>query len=488
MATRRQQPEGSTYQTKTMPLFKEINSRGVHATAKDNNYVNVFPSFIQNKATQENYIDIIKRAGTGTVTAATGSGDTRGVFKWVEEGKYYVVINRDIYIYNTGTDALVTTLTNVFASATTDVGFELFQFSSGVLRLVVTDGTTLVTIDTTNAVASSTGYPVHEPCPVYLDGYIFVAKLGTGDIYNSDLDNPNNVTAGSFITAEILADQIYYITRLNNYLVAMGGSSLEYFWDAGVATGSPLQRNDTPVKLCGYLGGFARVGNKVYFVGNQNNAGPEVFMLEEMKINPMGHEPLRQHLASLSAAYSTTLRGSIVSMYGREFYVLYTGIQTWAMELETGLWHKWTYGTSTTNFPLKFSLPLTTRSATRTLFILSGDRAVYKFSDTLYQDSGVNFTCSITTEKENFGSHYEKFMSRLIPVCDRPSTTSLLNISWSDDDYQTFSTVRNVDINSKKPATLQLGSFNERAFKITYTDNLPFRISAIQVDLNMGVS
>jgi hypothetical protein len=313
-------------------------------------------------------------------------------------------------------------------------------------------------------------------------------KAGTGDIYNSNLDNPLLVTPGDFITAEILADELYYLTRLNNYLVAMGGSSLEYFWDAGVATGSPLQRNDTPVKLCGYLGGFARQGNKVYFVGNQNNAGPEVFMLEEMKITPMGHEPLRQHLASLNVTYKTALRGNIVSMYGREFYVLYTSAQTWVMELETGLWHKWTYGASTTSFPLQHALSLTTKSTTRTLFTLAGDRAVYRFSDTVYQDSGVNFTCTITTPNEDFGSNYEKAMGRLIPICDRPSVDSLLNISWSDDDYQTFSTARAVNINSGKPAIVQLGAFNDRAFKLTYTDNLPFRISAIEVNINMGVS
>lgn len=489
MATR-QRPQESTYQTKMLPLFKEINSRGVFATNKDNNYINVFPNFIQNKTTQENFIDIIKRAGTSQVVAASGSGEVRGYFKWVEQSQYYQVVNRDIRIYNANTDALITTLTNVFAAGTTDVGFELFQYASGVLKVVATDGTTLVTIDATNTVASSTGYPVHEPCPVYLDGYIFVVKVGTGDIYNSDQDDPNTVTPGSFITAEILADQLYYLTRLNNYLIAMGGSSLEYFWDAGVATGSPLQRNDTPVKLCGYLGAIARIGNRVYFVGNQNNSAPDVFMLEEMKITPLSNETVREHLASLnlSASYATILRGHIVHMHGRDFYVLYTGTETWAMELETMLWHRWTYGSSTTNFPIQHSLSITTRLNTRNLFSLASDRAIYKFSDTVYQDNGVTFTCTIVTENESFGSRMEKVMSRLIPLCDRPAVDSTLNISWSDDDYQSFSTPRAININAKKPAITQLGAFNERAFKLTYTDNLPFRITGMEVNLNMGNS
>ena len=110
MATRK--PQESTYQTRQVPLFKEINSRGVHGSNKDNNYVNVFPSFTQNKTTQENFIDTIKRAGTTQVIAPVGSSETRGMYLWVQQNKYYVCINRDIYVYNATTNALITTLTS----------------------------------------------------------------------------------------------------------------------------------------------------------------------------------------------------------------------------------------------------------------------------------------------------------------------------------------------------------------------------------------
>lgn len=482
-------PTESTYQTKMFPLFKEINSRGVFASdAKDNNYVNVFPNFVKNKVTQENFIDVLKRAGCSSVISAIGSSgeQIRGIYDWREQNKLFIVVGRSIYIYNSTSFALIATLVNRFAAGTTEVGFDLFQFSSGVTKVVATDGSTLLTIDSANADLSSSGHPTHLPYPVFLNGYIFVIAANTADIYNSNQDDPLTWTAGDFITAEILGDNGTYLCRLNNYLLAFGNKSIEYFWDAAVATGSPLQRNDTPVKLMGYAGGFARLGNKVFFVGAQNNANLNVFLLEEMKANPVSDETVREHLNSLNVTFNTTLKGNIVSMFGREFYVLYADTKTWVMEVETQLWHRWTFQGSVPYFAMTYANTMVTNTETKGVFAMLNDRAIYKFSDTLYQDAGTNFTCTITTDKENFGSHVEKTMSRAILVCDRPSTSSNVNISWTDDDYQTFSTVRQLDINSKKPAITQLGSFNERAFKITYTDNLPFRVSAIEVNINIG--
>jgi len=310
-ATKKQQE--STYQTRQFPLFKEINSRGVFsADAKDNNYVNVFPNFIKNKVTQENFIDVIKRAGCSVVISSIGASGyhIRGIYDWREENRLFVAAGPNIYVYNSTTYALITTIVNPFSVATTEVGFELFQYSSGTTVIIATDGTTLYTIDNTYAIVNSTTAPAHLPYPVFLNGYIFVIATNSADIYNSNQDDPLTWTPGDFITAEILGDKATYLTRLNNYLVAIGTKSIEYFWDAAIATGSPLQRNDTPVKLTGYAGGLAKLGNKIYFVGVINNANLNVFMLEEMKITPVADESVRQHLNALSAwtgDYSTNV-------------------------------------------------------------------------------------------------------------------------------------------------------------------------------------
>jgi len=99
---------------------------------------------------------------------------------------------------------------------------------------------------------TSADFPTpHCPFPVFMDGYLFVAKSGTQDIYNSNLDDPALWTAGDYISAEMYPDKIVALSKNNNYIYALGSNSIEYFYDAAVATGSPLGRHDSAVQQFG---------------------------------------------------------------------------------------------------------------------------------------------------------------------------------------------------------------------------------------------
>ncbi len=84
-----------------------------------------------------------------------------------------------------------------------------------------------------------------------------------------------------------------------------------------------------------------------------------------------------------------------------------------------------------------------------------------------------------------FDTMHEKFMSRLLVVGDRYLGSSL-NISWTDDDYQTFSTPRAVDMSLERPVLHRLGRFLQRAFKMVFTQNAPLRVEHFEVDFNIG--
>lgn len=79
-------------------------------------------------------------------------------------------------------------------------------------------------------------------------------------------------------------------------------------------------------------------------------------------------------------------------------------------------------------------------------------------------------------------------MGSLSVHADRPTSTALLNISWSDDDYQTYKAVRTMDLNHERTNIQQLGRFRNRAFKFTFTENQPFRLHNIDCDINMGTT
>lgn len=476
-------PQQSTYQTKDVKLISQWETRDKTNT-KDIDTINCFFEVIQNKAAKDDSYVVISRDGTAIYPYTIPSTNIRGVHYWEDLDKVFVAYDQSIAIITASTGVLVTTLTPGFAAGTTEVGFTEFNYSTNTYKLVVTDGTVLGTIDNANVFVASTDPDLpapHIPNPVYLDGYIFLVKSGTADIYNSDQDDPLSWISGEFISAEMLPDTLVKLIRLNNYLVAFGTASVEYFYDAANASGSPLQRNDTPIKLLGYLGGLAQWGNKVFFVGNTATTTPELFMLEDFKIENLGTPPLRRYIEPFSLSTGTTL-----SFGGHDFYVLNVGTLTYMVDMETRLWTRLKYK-QTANFPIKFSVSIPFSGYGNTsLVVQAGSGAMSIFRADLYLDDDVDFTPTLITENQMFDTYRNKFCGRMFIHADRPTNDSYVTVSWSDDDYQTWSTGRNVTLNHSYPTLSSLGAFRKRAFKLVHTGNARWRVQKLELDLNMG--
>jgi len=198
-------PATSTYQTKQISILSEINSRAA-SVSTDVDYLNCYPEIIKNKTTQEQKVAIRKRKGCSALVT-TPNTTTRGVYYWEDQSKLYVAQSDDVLVYNMPAGTLATTLTAVFPTTTSgDVGFTEFLYDTGEIKLVVTDGTTLSTIDSSNVVVASgdADMPAHIPQPVFLDGYLFIVKTNTADLYNSNLNDPLAYTAGDFISSGIV--------------------------------------------------------------------------------------------------------------------------------------------------------------------------------------------------------------------------------------------------------------------------------------------
>jgi hypothetical protein len=79
-------------------------------------------------------------------------------------------------------------------------------------------------------------------------------------------------------------------------------------------------------------------------------------------------------------------------------------------------------------------------------------------------------------------------------VADNSSTAATsgasvtLNVSWSDDDYATFSTPRELIYSNtlQFPFITQLGMFRQRAFKVTYAGTQFLCYKSITMDINKG--
>lgn len=481
-------PTEDTDSSQRLYLSREINARDGGASGRDEDLFNVFVEPVKNKITRDDRHFIVKRSGTINFLNDGPTEAVRGMFFWEDQTKLYYVINNDVYTYNTVSGA-TGVISNVFGTTSGDVGFCLFQYSTGVSKIVVTDGTTLSTIDSAGTVVVNVDVdlPVHLPYPIYLDGYIFVAKIGTAEMYNSNNDDPLAWTSGDFIVAEMEGDNIVRLAKINNYIVAFGTNSIEYFWDAAIATGSPLQRNDSPIKLNTYLAGLAQFGNQLFYIGVNEGGQPDVYTLKDFKIEEIGSPTVSRYLNTVSTN-TTTWRGGIVSLKGHTFYVLNAGTtKTYVYDVDTKLWSRWGFQNESI-FNLNSSTSVSSASTSYTVFCLGSTNSLYKFSDTTYQDNNTTFSCVITTEASDFGTLNRKTMRKATVIGDRPTASNNITVQWSDDDGSTFNTGLTTNLNQSMPCVYRLGSFRQRVFKLSYSANTDFRIQALEVEINKGRS
>lgn len=482
-------PTEDTASAQRVSLTREINARDGGLSGKDEDLLNVFMEPINNRAAKDDRSFIVKRAGGQLIIPSVVSGTVRGTFFWENLNKYVYAVGSDIYVYDVaaGTSA---TILNVFPTTTTghiDITEYLYEDNTDVL--IVTDGTTLSQISTTNVVTPcvDADMPVHLPYLVVLDGYVFIIKKDTADIYNSDLNNPLAWDPAGFISAEMEADFLIRLAKVNNYIIAMGKNSIEYFWDAAnTAPGSPLQRNDTPIKLNTFLAGFAQYGNVIYYIGVNESGQPDVYELKDFNIKELASPTVSRYLNAADTNVDTWTAG-ILSCKGHTFYIINAGShRTYVMDLDTKLWARWAWKQQNT-FPILESIGIVNTGNAYNYFCLDdGTTNIYRMNDAIYQDAGVSFTCIITTEASDFGTLNRKTMRRLAVIGDRPSTDAFLNISWSDDDYQTFNTPRAINLNQDLCSTYNLGWFRQRCFKLTFTANQNLRLQEMEAEINKG--
>lgn len=478
-------PQTSTNQTKEVTLLNEWETRDASNT-KDNLAVNCFYELIKNKQMGDKDFFVVKRDGTSTYPFLPPSANIRGFHYWEDQDKFFVCTDSNINVITASTGVLIITLAAVFGTTTGPVGYCEFLYDTNNTKVVLTDGTTLVTIDSANTVVTSVSadMPVpHLPYPVFLDGYLFLVKKDTADIYNSNLNDPLVWTPGDFITAEMTADNVILISNLNNYLIVFGSGSIEYFFDAANEAGSPLQKYDSPHKFVGYVSGFAKYENDILFLGNSATTGIQVFLASDLKIEPIGTPPIRRTLT-----VGTVTHAGVVAYGGHDFYVLTMDGETNQYDLKEKLWSKLAFQ-GTNAFALSKATVINKAGAGLvTIFSLDGDSKIYFFDPTKYQDNGINFSMIIVTDNETFDTYRNKTCARMLLLGDRAPVPAELIVSWTDDDYQSFSTPRPIDMSLNTPILSRLGQFRRRAWKLVWTQNLPMRLKKIELDLNMGQS
>lgn len=473
-------PYLTPYKTERFSFIGSPQQRDGTAT-KDQRFVNLYPEKIDTAITGGKKYYLKKRPGVSNTAITMPTGNAQGVFYWSSNNSYYSAVNGELYVNSL---PLIT-----LSNTTNRVGIVEFQ-TDALFCLFVCDGNHAWIVFPSNVVTAITdaNFPnPHIPSPIFLDGYIFLAKLGTQAIYNSNLADPTSWPTDGFIDAEMYPDSIVWLTKQQNYLVAVGTESVEFLYDNANPTGSPLQRNAPAVAQlgCPAPNTVTQTEKEFIMVGQTGTGGRTVWSFDGFTPNEVADAPVREAL-DLEGTQIINATAFLVQVSGHKWYVLnlILNARTFVYDFDEKMWHEWSSGgiAPGTQSIFNWRYSADGENGTPVLQSYNGGTLV-NLDPSVYQDVGNTINCYAITSKVDFDTIERKRIYRLSLIGDAPTSgdTPIL-VAWSDDDYNTYTVDRPLQMNGSYPTTTQLGYMRRRAFRFTFQQNLPLRLESFELD------
>lgn len=533
--------------TQRIPLFGSLTNRSADAEAflsYDQKFVNCYPEVVQNPITKRGKVNIFKRIGSSTYSAAAASYvGIPGAEPWFGKANdtsflcpFLNGTTLRIYDYN----ATLIGGASVAAHAT--------GFTGGVYlsETKISNVSTLVLLAKESsssliygwyytegggawAEITDVDFPPNQGTPlklsgnaVHMDGYMFVMER-TGRIWNSDLNSVTAWTATSFIDTAIAQDGGVGLAKSGPYIWAFGTNSIEPFQNAGNATGSPLTRVQSGAKRIGAIrpndstspypspATIKTFGDVIYFVSTDGAGHLGVHRIAGSTVSKISTAAIDRMIQSnASEGLSWGIVGSF-HMHGMTHIMFFNGDgdATPCYCIDTSTWwyfgHAFsyvicgvggladsTYGTTAYGFNL-FQTMTNSGVSGKTIWISFTSTSGLSHKDQI-TDSPFSAAYPMTIQTENLdqGTQRRKFFTSAELVCDTQTTAGNISISWSDNDYSSFSTAKTIDpstgsrrIESGLGTTSRTNN-HKRAWKIEETVNRPFRGTELVLDYEVG--
>lgn len=182
--------------------------------------------------------------------------------------------------------------------------------------------------------------------------------------------------------------------------------------------------------------------------------------------------------------------GYILRISGHIFYLLnlVNNKETWVYDVQLGIWTLWHAGVNNISpFPIVNSTSFTPTG--QPSFVVGQDittGTLWKIDPSIGQDNLINFEYRIQTNPITFGTMQRKFYDRVDLIGDRPTSSTPILISYSDDNYITFSFTRTLDIGNSRAFSRAWNNSRRRAWKISYAGQNPLRLHALEFEIELG--
>lgn len=303
----------------------------------------------------------------------------------------------------------------------------------------------------------------------HIDGWTF-ALVSDKTIKNSDLNSIANWSASSYIAKQITQDTSDGLMKYGKFILALGRETCEFFRNVGNSTGSPLQSVPEmyyPVGLMdpsdtGKTHYYTRLDDRLYFYGRHGSpSGGGIYSFDGTrfeKISTIAIDKIIQE-SNVYAVYPVTIAGQRAIAFSIQLVTAATQISL----IFFPEWNDWAEWNSTV-----FS---TINSGRMFLGVGSNQHRLYAFgavADDIWQDNSTNYEFRTQFALPVTGNNIKR-MHMCGVIGDIPRSATNLAVSFTDDDYQTFNTARNIDLTSKMPHLYRCGAFRKRAVRLSYT-------------------
>lgn len=430
----------------------------------------------------ENGNALVKRPGNSfTPTAQVVTGTPQGLLSVGTAGWY--IINDVVYSVLMPASALpfpsptqpklpCDTLSNVPLNSSQSWiknGFDLYSFTGG--------GITRVT--DANWVTNS---PYVEGF-VFLDG-VFYAMTLNGKIMGSALNDATSWPTLDFVQADYTFGGGAAIHRHLNYVVAFYQFGTQVYYDANAApNGQGIALN--PVLSSAWTTGaipnvnVVEMSDTTFFMSQSQQYGRGVHTIQGLNLVKIS-TPFIDKILNRDNVTAQTPFAFGIKINGRENYILSLPNQNISLcyDLVTQNWTVWTSilaGVST-YYQSRFYL---NDGAEDIMQDLVTGRPVTVSPDSYTDVNGTIDVVSYTPPMDWGNLNWKRFAYNYL-IADTINTT--VQISFSDNDYQSFSNPRSVDLSTVRKQMRNCGSSRRRIWKLEHQDNTPLRVFTMKTN------
>ena len=467
-----------------IPFYGFPNNR-YYSDTKDQWFKNCFPEKLKT-GSEEPLTFITKRFGLVQAFNTGYTAEGRMLFGWDENDNLYSVVGDRIYKGTTEITSSGNRLNN------TTGRISVTEIKGGTPRIIIKDGDDMWTVDSSDNVTQVTdtdytGLSNLTPGVVNIDGYVFVMN-DCQEIFQSSVNDPTTWDATEKITASLEPDVGIGIARHLNYIIAFGTYSTEFFYDAANSSGSVLGPVDGINIRYGCAEGktIVEAENSVIWVSQGRDGGKSVSMFDGNSTKVISTSPIERILNEekddIHDAYAF-----VIKIQGHIFYVLTLptsqGITLVCDLKEETWWEMSSYNGSTETY---FKCNYFAENLNNLYMLHQSNGKIYRADIDIYQDFGNEIKTEIVTNKIDFNTSKIKFLGALDIIGDSQSSTSNVTLDWTDDDYQSWSNTRTIDMSKPVMREHALGSFVRRAFRLKHEANTPFRVQSLEFGVSLG--